>query len=69
MTARITAFNSVGSSGQSPVGNGAVLFLSTVPAEPTLITDPTTNRSNIKITWTDGATGGQPILDYKLWYD
>ena len=67
--ASVSATNKVGTSNNSTAGNGATLFLSTVPSPPTLFKDVTTSRQTIKLGWNDGSTGGQPIIDYKLWFD
>lgn len=67
---RITATNVIGSSGLSPIGNGAIIL--TNPDSPLrLVNNPTTtNAYRILVSWEQGiANGGTPVIDYRLWYD
>ena len=70
--AKIAAINVVGSSTYSTIGNGAIISMSYKPDPPrNLARDSlTTDKTQIGITWQDGASnGGQPILDYRISYD
>ncbi len=69
--AKVVAYNSIGNSVESAVGNGARIKLSLVPNAPILtVNQQFTTRTQISITWTDGAyDGGQPIIDYRLEFD
>jgi hypothetical protein len=62
----------VGESIASSVGNGAVMFISSVPDAPVslLRDEATTTTTAIGITWSNGAyNGGLPVIDYRLSYD
>lgn len=70
--AKIVAINAIGSSEESTAGNGATLSISTVPDAPIgLARDSLTTTTNqIGLLWNAGTSnGGQPILDYRIWYD
>lgn len=69
--AKVIAYNSIGDSSESPVGNGALIKLSTVPDAPLLEHNlAQSTKTQIGVTWTDGIyNGGQPILDYRLSFD
>lgn len=57
--AKVIAFNSIGNSVESPVGNGALLKLSLVPDSPILLLDSaSTTKTQIGVTWTDGVYNG-----------
>lgn len=66
--AKVLAYNSIGSSIESAVGNGAVVKLSSIPDAPILTQDKSaTNRRQVALVWTDGAyNGGQPVIDYQI---
>lgn len=66
--AKVLAYNSIGSSIESAVGNGAVVKLSSIPDTPILTQDKSaTNRMQVALVWTDGAyNGGQPVIDYQI---
>lgn len=67
---KITAYNSYGDSFPSQPGDGAaVVFLPDAPYN--LVNVPAqTTATTIGISWTPGdSDGGQPVLDYKIWYD
>jgi hypothetical protein len=65
---KIISINSYGESFQSNAGNNAYLQL--VPDAPILTNDEVvTNANEIGITWVEGASnGGDPVIDYKLWF-
>jgi hypothetical protein len=69
--AKVLAYNSIGDSLLSGVGNGAILVLSYVPGAPTLaLNAAVTTKTQIGLSWTANAvTGGQPVIDYRLWSD
>ena len=71
--ASIIAFNAVGDSPVSDVGNGAIVAVSTVPDAPRYIArnpNKVLDKTRISIIWEDGAhNGNQPILDYRISYD
>jgi hypothetical protein len=70
--AKVVAYNIVGQSIASSVGNGAVMFISTVPDAPVNLArdEATTTTTAIGITWSNGAyNGGLPVIDYRLSYD
>jgi hypothetical protein len=69
--AKIVAYNSIGDSVESPVGNGALLKLSLVPDAPILNQNiASSTKTQIGVTWVDGVySGGQPVEDYRLSYD
>jgi hypothetical protein len=57
----VIAFNAVGDSPTSDVGNGANVIVSTVPDPPRYIARSTTlslDMYRISITWEDGETDG-----------
>ena len=67
---KIIAANVYGESVESTVGTGA--FIQLVPDAPvSLANDPTTTTdTNIRFTWSDGASdGGTPVVDYAVYYD
>ena len=59
--AKIVAYNSIGDSFESAVGNGALIALSGVPDAPILTQNiASTTKTQIGVTWTDGVyNGGQ----------
>lgn len=70
--AKVVAVNDIGDSQTSLEGNGAVFVWSYVPDAPIQLSrDPiTTTTTQVGLLWNAGASnGGQPILDYRIWYD
>jgi hypothetical protein len=70
--AKIVATNQIGDSVASEPGNGAQLIISTVPDAPVQLArdSVTTTTSQIGLLWNAGASdGGQPLLDFRIWYD
>lgn len=71
--ASIVAYNLVGDSPNSDVGNGAIVIVSTVPDPPRYVARSSTislDMTRISIVWEDGASdGNQPILDYRVSFD
>lgn len=70
--AKIVATNEIGDSEESTAGNGATLVISSVPDAPIgLARDSlTTTTTQIGLLWFAGTSdGGQPLLDYRIWYD
>jgi len=70
--AKVVATNDIGDSEASEPGNGATMNIRTVPDAPVnLARDSiTTTTTQIGLLWFAGASdGGQPILDYRIWYD
>ena len=68
--AYIIAINYYGESLISPYGNTGLVKL--IPDAPlNLLNDPTvTNDSRIKFVYEDGLSdGGDPVLDFTVWYD
>lgn len=67
--AKVVAFNAIGSSIESAVGNGAILKLSWVPDAPVLSQDlASSTKTQIAVTWQDGAfNGGQTVTSYRLY--
>ena len=67
---RVISVNVYGDSVESLIGTGAVIQL--VPDAPVSLTnDPTTtDDTQIRFTWSDGASnGGTIVLDYAVYYD
>jgi hypothetical protein len=70
--AKIGAINEIGESDLSTAGNGATLVISTVPDAPFGLSrdQVTTTTSQIGLLWNSGLSdGGQPLIDYRVWYD
>jgi hypothetical protein len=71
--ASVVAYNNVGDSPNSDVGNGALIIVSTIPDAPTnLLRNAliSLDMTMISFTWEDGAAdGNQPIIDYRISYD
>jgi hypothetical protein len=71
--ASVVAYNNVGDSPNSDVGNGALIVVSAVPDAPiNLLRNPliSLDKTKISFEWEDGvADGNQPILDYRISYD
>jgi hypothetical protein len=70
--AAVVATNAIGDSIISSAGNGAVIVISTVPSVPlNLARDQiTTTLTQTGLLWSPPASsGGQAILDYKIWWD
>jgi len=70
--ARLTAVNEIGESVPSDAGNGATLFISSVPDAPVGLAREavTTTTTQIGLLWNPGSSdGGQPVIDYRIWYD
>ena len=70
--AKVIATNQIGDSVASEPGNGAELIYSVVPDAPVNLArdSVTTTTTQIGLLWDAGASdGGQPILDYRIWYD
>lgn len=56
----------------SDTGSGSTVFVPVVPDQPYNLlqsTYPDTSKTSAGFSWTDGQTGGKPILDYKVEYD
>lgn len=67
--AKVVATNAYGDSPASEAGNGALTKL--VPDAPVSLENNAsiTDAYNIGLTWQDGASdGGQPVLDYQIWW-
>jgi len=67
--AKVTAFNIIGQSLESPQGNGAIIL--TVPSEPLGLQDvPTiTSSSQVGLQWSQGQNdGGTAVIDYQVSY-
>lgn len=60
------ATNVKGSSEESSVGNGAIIF--STPDKPYNLMEETTQRtkSSLGLKWTAGADNGNPITSYKI---
>ena len=61
ISASVVAFNQVGDSGTSDVGNGAQVIVSTVPDAPINLARSATvtyDKTKIAIVWSDGAHDG-----------
>jgi hypothetical protein len=70
--AKVVATNAIGDSEPSEPGNGALLIFSVVPDAPVNLArdSVTTTTTQIGLLWQVGASdGGQPVLDYRIWYD
>ena len=71
--ASVVAYNAVGDSPVSDVGNGAIVLVSTVPDPPRFISrnpNKVLDMTRISIIWEDGISdGNQPILDYRVSFD
>ena len=62
----------IGDSVASSVGNGAVMFISTVPDAPLSLVrlEATSTTTSIGISWQDGLyNGGLVVQDYKVSFD
>lgn len=69
VSAKLSATNVVGTSPESPTGNGAVIL--TYPDSPLNLAndDSVTNENQIGLTWQEGlANGGSPVIDYRISY-
>jgi hypothetical protein len=65
--ATVKAGNVLGDSVSSEFGNGATLYLLT--AAPTSLTNVNSDRTSITVSWLTPATdGGQPLLDYTVYF-
>jgi len=70
--ASVVAYNAVGDSPNSDVGNGALVIVSRVPDAPiNLMRDVmvTLDKTKISFKWEDSFDGNQPVLDYRVSYD
>ena len=70
--AKIIATNSMGSSIESIVGNGAMISLRYIPDAPlNICRDPLlSTTTQISILWDDGLyDGNSPVLDYRVSFD
>jgi hypothetical protein len=68
--AKVSAINIVDTSLSSLAGNGAIIL--TYPDAPTLLANnpAVTTAIAIGLTWSNGAaTGGTPVIDYRISYD
>jgi hypothetical protein len=68
--ANVVATNIMGDSLTSPAGNGAMI--TRVPDPPANVVKNTlvSNAVTIGIIWDNGVeSGGEPVLDYRVWYD
>jgi hypothetical protein len=67
--AKVKATNLYGTSNDSPIGDGASIWLQ--PDTPINLANDVsvTTEATIGLTWSPGdSNGGTPIIDYKLWY-
>jgi len=69
--AKIVAANLIGESDQSIEGTGSQVFVPVVPEAPISLqpTPSEITKTQASFTWSDGANGGKPILDYLVLYD
>lgn len=69
--AKVVAYNAIGDSPESAVGNGALVMMSFVPGPPVLTKNvAVSTKTQIGVQWTNAANnGGQPIIDYRVSYD
>lgn len=70
--AKVSAINEIGESYLSQQGNGATLSISVVPDAPVglLRDEETTTTTQIGLLWSSGLSdGGQPLIDFRVWYD
>lgn len=64
---KVIATSSNGDSDDSPINSDTILVL--VPAQPVLINDfITTTQTALALAWTLSTTGGEPIINYSLYY-
>lgn len=66
--ARVIAYNAIGDSAVSSVGNGAVIL--STPSAPLSLAEVVASRgtTQIGLSWTMPADeGGSPVIDYEIW--
>ena len=67
--AKVKATNLYGTSNDSPIGDGASIWLQ--PDAPINLANDVsvTTETTIGLTWSPGnSNGGTPVVDYKIWY-